>query len=104
MDIKNRQGGLIKIILIIVITLFILSYLGINLRKIADSETGKENFSYVWELLKVTWGYIVSFWNNYLANIWSWIWNNMVLDYIWPRFQAGFEMLKSGETPKIGIN
>lgn len=70
---KNPQeAGLIKLVILIIVVILILSYLGINIQKIAESETGQANFGYIWSILKALWGYLVSFWTEHLKDpIWS---------------------------------
>lgn len=65
---NNKEAGLIKLIILIIIIVLILSYLGINIQKIAESETGQANFGYLWNIVKVGWDYLVDFWNDYLKD------------------------------------
>ena len=55
----NRQGGLIKAILIIIVVLLILAYFGLNLRSIVSSPTFQDNWNFLWNG-------IVNIWNMYL--------------------------------------
>ena len=48
---NNYKKGFVKEILLVIITVIILSYLGINIKNILDSESVKNNFLYIWELL-----------------------------------------------------
>ncbi len=61
---QSREGGLIKMILLIVIALIVLGFFGYNLREIIDSPTVKGNLSYVWNaallVLNWVWGVLVS--------------------------------------------
>lgn len=61
---KETEKGLVQMIVIIVLTIVILSLLGISLKglfdKLAANETLGENFSYVWNWLK-------DFFNKYLG-------------------------------------
>ncbi|MFA5736753.1 MAG: hypothetical protein WC893_01145 [Candidatus Paceibacterota bacterium] len=66
---NNKETGLAKLIVMIVVIILILSYLGINIQKIAESETGQANFGYVWNSLKTVWDYLVNFWNEHLENL-----------------------------------
>lgn len=59
---NNYEDGFVKEILLIIIVIIILSYFGINIKDILDSEAIKNNFLYVWELL----GYV---WNNYIVSV-----------------------------------
>jgi hypothetical protein len=68
---KNKQGGLIKTIILVIIAIAILSYYGVDIKNFFTSPQAQKNFSYVWN-------FIVDIWTNYLAtpaqNIWQfWI-------------------------------
>lgn len=67
MNKNNPQAGLIKLILIIIVAIIILSYFGINLQRIADSETGKANFGYVWTLCQQAGAWLVDLYQKYLG-------------------------------------
>lgn len=67
MNKHNSQSGLIKLIVLIVILIIVLSYLGINIQKIAESETGRANFGYVWQMILKAWDWLVSLYQQYLA-------------------------------------
>ena len=64
----NHRSGLIRLILLIVIAILALSYFGINLRDIADSETGQSNFGYLKELSLKAWLFVSSIWDAYLRD------------------------------------
>ena len=70
-----RNGGLIKMIIILVIALLILSYFGFNLQNIVNSPTTQSNFSYVWNQL-------VSLWDNYLQVPATYLWD-LFVQYVW---------------------
>lgn len=54
--IKNTQkGGFIKLVLLVVVSIVVLSYFGINLKDILDSELVKNNFTAVWDFLNGLW-------------------------------------------------
>jgi len=72
---KNKQGGLIKIIIIIVIAIAILSYYGFDIKNFFTSPQAQKNFSYVW-------GFITDIWTNYLAEPAIWLWG-ICLQYVW---------------------
>ena len=71
----NKQGGLIKAILVIVIILLILAYFGLNLRSIVSSPTFQDNWSFLWNG-------IATIWDNYLKAPATYLWNIFV-NYIW---------------------
>jgi hypothetical protein len=68
--------GLVKMIIVIVVALLILSYFGLNLRNIANAPTTQDNFGYVW-------GIVTDIWNNYLAKPATYVWNEIIIKYIW---------------------
>lgn len=45
----NHKRGLIRLIIVIIVGILALSYFGINLRQIANSEASQSNFAFVWE-------------------------------------------------------
>lgn len=71
----NRQGGLIKAIVIVVIILLILAYFGLNLRNIVGSSTFQDNWNFLWNG-------ILTLWNMYLKSPAMYLWNIFVM-YIW---------------------
>lgn len=54
---KNNKG-FIQIIIAIVIIVLILTFFRVNLRVILESDTGKSNFGYLWELLTKFWDWL----------------------------------------------
>ena len=83
---KNKQGGLIKMIIIIIVAILILSWFGVDIKEFFTSDQVQRNLGYVW-------GFITDTWHNYLAapalKLWG-IW----VSYIWDPFM---EMLKLKE-------
>jgi len=74
----NKQQGLIKMIIVIVIAIVILSYFGLDLKNIWTSDQVQKNLGYVWNL-------IVSIWHNYLSTPFEYLWGIWVT-YIWTPF------------------
>ncbi len=66
-EIKNSEKGLIKTILIVIIAVFVISYFDIDMKALMGSETTKNNFHFVGELLEKVW--------NILKPIWDTIWS-----------------------------
>jgi len=66
----KNQTGFIKLIILIIIVIFILSYFGINLRSIVDSETFQNNLNYAWESVKYVW-------HTYLADPARYLWDKI---------------------------
>lgn len=65
------NGGLIKMVLLIVIALIVLGYFGYNLKDIVNSPTVHDNLVYVWDLL-------VKLWNTFIATPAVWLWDKIV--------------------------
>lgn len=65
---NNKQAGLAKLIVLIIVVVLILSYLGINIQRIAESDAGRANFGYVWKIIQQIWGWLVNLYTKYLGN------------------------------------
>lgn len=76
---SNYQSGLAKLIVMLVVIVLILSYLGINIQKIAESETGQANFNYIWGVIKSLWNYLIEFWENNLKESFTNLWSKLPL-------------------------
>lgn len=63
----NKQQGIVKLIILIIVAILILSYWGINLRQVAESNTGQANFGYLAELVGKAWTSLVSLWQTQVA-------------------------------------
>jgi hypothetical protein len=72
----KTNGGLIKMIVLILAVLILLAVLGFNLRSIVNSPTFVDN----WDYLKSG---IVIVWNNYLSGPIMYVWNSLFIPYIW---------------------
>jgi len=79
---NKSQAGLVKLIILIVVVVLILSYLGINIQKIAESDTGQANFAYLWQIFQKIGDWFVDLYHQYLAvyvdKIWSYVPKNLV--------------------------
>lgn len=60
---NSQNKGFIQVILAIIVIVLILTFLRLDLRALAESDTGKTNFAYVWELL---------------VKLWHWFWDLIV--------------------------
>jgi hypothetical protein len=72
---KNKNGGLIKMIIVIIIAIAILSYYGFDIKNFFTSPQAQKNFGYVWN-------FITDAWTNYLAEPASKVWG-IWIQYIW---------------------
>jgi hypothetical protein len=52
---KNKNGGLIKWIILIVIAVLILSWFNVDIKEFFMSEQVQRNFGYIWNFIKDTW-------------------------------------------------
>ena len=94
MNIKNKQSGFIKFIIIIIIAIIILSYFGFDLRSIIESPVTQDNLGY-------TWGLVIGFWDDYLAGPIYYLWNDIFIDLLWNSFVDNLERIKGGEATTI---
>ena len=83
---KNKQGGLIKMIIIIIIAIAILSWYGVDIKEFFTSPQAQKNFGYIWNFIKEVW-------SNYLAAPAHSAWSFWVT-YAWTPF---VQMLKLKE-------
>jgi len=63
----SSQQGLAKLIALIVVAVLLLSYFGINIQKITESDAGKANFGYVWQLTQQVGAWLANLYQQYLA-------------------------------------
>ncbi len=54
----NRQQGIVKLVLTVIIAVLILSYFRFDLRRLVENELTQENLAYVWSLIKQLWSYL----------------------------------------------
>ncbi len=80
---NNKQSGLAKLILLIIVAVLILSYLGINIQKIAESDTGKSNFAYLGRFLGQFWGYLTSTYQSTVGPFVLNFWNDVIINKFW---------------------
>ncbi|HRH55536.1 MAG TPA: hypothetical protein PK609_01595 [Candidatus Paceibacterota bacterium] len=60
---------MVRFIILIIVLILALSYFGISIRDVAQSPTGQENFSFVWEYVKDGWELITVFFADLIAAI-----------------------------------
>jgi len=70
----NYQSGLIKLVALIVVLVLIISYFGINIQKIAESEAGRANFAYIWSICQQIGNWLLDLYQKYLASYLDPIW------------------------------
>ena len=77
-NIKYKKGGIsiIGLFVFVIITVLILNYFNINVRKIAQSPTGQTNINYVVDNGKVV---AKTTWEKYVKDELSHIWNDIII-------------------------
>lgn len=74
---NNSQKGLVKLIILIVVLIIALSYFGINIQKIAESDVGRANFGYVWQIVLKIWDWLLGLYQQYIAGLVSQGWGTI---------------------------
>jgi len=93
----QRNTGIIKFLIIIIVLILLLSYFNIDVRGIIEAPKTQENFSYVY-------GWIAFVWSEYLANPVRYFWNNIFIDLLWESFVDNLERIKRGESTDLELN
>ena len=93
---KKRNSGIsiIGIIFLVVVIIFVLSYFNISIKGIVQSPTGQENVNYVK-------GTTVTFWDKYLAEPASYLWNDVWLKIFWRPFISNMEKIANHQPTDI---
>ncbi|MFA6253692.1 MAG: hypothetical protein WC640_00305 [Candidatus Paceibacterota bacterium] len=89
---NNSQSGLVKLIILLIVAIIILSYLGINLQKIAESDTGRANFGYVWQIVLRAWDWLADLYQEYLAGPIGQAWNTIFKGQGLPNWLSGLKI------------
>jgi len=89
-----NQSGFIKYIILIIILIIILSYFGINIKSIFESDLFKNNFNYIFGGVKYVW-------EAYLARPVKYFWNNIFIDLLWNSFIENINRIKQGKSPEM---
>ncbi len=87
------EKGFIRLIVIIVIAIFILSYLGIDLKKEVESAQAQKNIGYVKAL-------VITVWEKYLEKPATYLWN-IFINLIWEPSVKSLEKLRDGQSPDL---
>lgn len=85
----NKNGGLIRLLILIFIALIVLGYYGVSVRNVVQNPTSQDNISYVWTGA-------VSLWNNYLKVPATYLWNIFV-NVIWVPAINNLEAIQNGQ-------
>ncbi len=98
----NQQGGFIKIVAIIVITLIVLGFFGFNIQKIINSPTVSGNLNYAW-------GLTVNLWNKVIVASATWVWDKIIVPVFWNPLmwvvnKIGGKVSEEYKTPPLVLN
>ncbi len=58
---------MVRLIILVAILILALSFFGISIRSIVESPVGRDNFTFIWELIRTGW-HILVVWFEYLVN------------------------------------
>ncbi len=84
---------MIRFLVVVILLLVILGLLGVSVQHDVVENAGvQENTSYVESG-------VVTFWNQYLANPASYLWNDVFVDILWSTFLVNMDRLRNGEAP-----
>ncbi|MCM2339172.1 MAG: hypothetical protein NDI62_01820 [Burkholderiales bacterium] len=87
---ENKGISLIGILILCFILILVLSYFNISVKKVVESPVAQENITYVG-------GGSVSFWNKYLKQPASYLWNDVFVDIFWKSFINNMERIRDGK-------
>ena len=93
-NLKATNRGLIGIIILIVIGIFALSYFGISLRGIVQSNAGQENIGFVKETS-------IKVWDGVFKTPAEYLWNDIWVDLMWQPFVDTLKNIKAGKRSLI---
>ncbi len=93
----NTQGGLIKLIILIILAIAVLSYLGFDLKTFVNSPVVQGNFGFVFN-------FVGGVWQNYLAGPASYLWNDIFIKLLWNSFTENLQRIKDGRPNTIQEN
>ena len=97
MMIAQKNTGLIRFIILIVIGLIVLSYFNDNVQSVVESPIAQENLGYVW-------GIVTFVWTEYLASPLLYFWNNIFITLLWDSFVSNMERIKAGQPNDFILN
>lgn len=71
----KKEQGFIRTIIIVIIAILVVSFLGVDIKKVIDSPTTQHNFSYVTQA-------VLYVWNNFLKVPVFYVWEHLILPVI----------------------
>ena len=93
---KNRGISILGILLLGFILLLVLSYFKISVREVVESPEAQENIGYVKGTTK-------SFWDKYLKDPATYLWQDVWLDIFWKGFIDNMERIRDDKPTDLDI-
>ena len=97
MKYHTHNRGIVKLIILIVVSLLVLSYFGISLRTLVNSPTTQDNISY-------TSNGAVTVWDTYLKRPATYLWNQIFIDLIWDPAIENLKNMRNNQPTTIQNN
>jgi hypothetical protein len=85
---RNHSKGLIKTIILIIISLIILGIVGLDLEKMLQKPTVQNNLDYGK-------GFVTIVWENYLKKPVMYIWDKIIIGIMWRTFSEGVDRVNN---------
>ncbi|MFA6397334.1 MAG: hypothetical protein WDK96_00615 [Candidatus Paceibacterota bacterium] len=86
----KKQSGFLKLIILIIIAVFILSFLNVDVQSKIESPQIKNDLVYIKENSIIVW-------DKYLSEPLSYLWNSVFITTLVNSFVDGIKKLKNGE-------
>ena len=89
---KQKIGGtsILGMLVLAFILILVLSYFKISIKSVVESPTGQENINYVSDNTK-------TFWDKYLKDPASYLWNDVFVKIFWASFIDNMERIRDGK-------
>ncbi|PIR68611.1 hypothetical protein COU49_00085 [Candidatus Nomurabacteria bacterium CG10_big_fil_rev_8_21_14_0_10_35_16] len=87
---QNRGISILGILIFGFILILVLSYFNISVRGVVESPTTQDNINYVSTSSK-------SFWDKYLKDPASYLWNDVWIEIFWQGFINNMERIRDGK-------
>src|SRR5688572_29095083 len=87
---ENKGMSILGVLVFGFLTLMVLSYFKVSVKDVVESPASQENIHYVK-------GETKNFWEEYLAEPASYLWNDIWIDIFWKSFVSNMERIRDGE-------
>ena len=90
----NKEAGLVKLVVVIVIGILIISYMGISVRDVVESPAGQSNFGYIKEIS-------VAAWDRYFEEPLTYFYREIWIELMWEPFIEALRDIKAGRPTSL---